>query len=89
MRPCTPDGLPIIGALPGVRGAYAACGHNAWGVLLAPVTGRAVSELVLEGEASVVNLRAFSPKRFDTLTQRTLLRQRGKRRGGVGVGEQW
>lgn len=79
MRPCAPDGLPIIGALPGVRGAYVATGHNAWGICWAPVTGRAMAELVLEGEASVVNLRPFAPRRYDTPVYRTLMRQRTAR----------
>ena len=89
MRPCTPDGLPVMGVLPGVRNAYVAAGHNAWGILWAPVTGLAMSQLIVDGEASVANIKPFSPRRFDTLTQRTLLRQRGRQRGDDSIGEQW
>ena len=28
MRPCAPDALPIMGPVPGVAGAFLACGHN-------------------------------------------------------------
>ena len=38
-RPVTEDGLPLIGAVPGVAGAYVATGHSVWGILNAPATG--------------------------------------------------
>jgi glycine/D-amino acid oxidase-like deaminating enzyme len=31
MRPCAPDALPVMGAVPNVDGAYVSCGHNCWG----------------------------------------------------------
>ena len=89
LRPCAPDGLPVIGRLPGLSNSYTACGHNTWGILWAPITGLAMSELLLDGESRSVNLRPFAPKRFDTLTYRTLSKQRGRQRAGVDVGEQW
>ena len=30
-----------------------ACGHNCWGILWAPVTGKIVSELVVDGKSSI------------------------------------
>src|SRR5437588_394559 len=63
-RPVTDDGLPLIGRVPGVRGAYVATGHGPWGILNAPATGLALAELVAEGEASSVDLRAFDPARL-------------------------
>lgn len=50
-RPVTPDGLPVIGRLPTVRNAVVATGHAMLGVTLAPATGRAVADLMLEDEA--------------------------------------
>ena len=41
-RPVTEDGLPFIGAVPGVDGAYVATGHSVWGMLNAPATGEAM-----------------------------------------------
>jgi glycine/D-amino acid oxidase-like deaminating enzyme len=32
-RPVTEDGLPLIGALPGIDGTYVATGHSVWGIL--------------------------------------------------------
>jgi glycine/D-amino acid oxidase-like deaminating enzyme len=63
-RPVTDDGLPLIGRVPGVRGAYVATGHGPWGILNAPATGLALAELVAEGAASSVDLRAFDPARL-------------------------
>lgn len=62
--PCTDDGLPIIGELPGVKGCYVATGHSCWGILNGPATGAAMAELVLDGLARIVDLTSFSPARF-------------------------
>src|SRR5258707_3005330 len=32
-RPVTQDGLPLIGRVPQIEGAYVATGHNVWGIL--------------------------------------------------------
>lgn len=63
LRPGSPDGLPVIGRLPGKDNVYVATGHFRNGVLLAPITGRLVAELVLSGRADR-RLKPFSPERF-------------------------
>jgi glycine/D-amino acid oxidase-like deaminating enzyme len=63
-RPVTVDGLPLIGAVPGVEGAYGATGHSVWGILNAPATGEAMSELILDGAARHVDLAPFAPGRL-------------------------
>ena len=63
-RPVTDDGLPLIGAVPGVTGAFVATGHGPWGMLNAPATGRALAELIVDGAASSVDLRPFDPARL-------------------------
>ena len=30
MRPCPPDAMPFMGAIPGCEGAYINAGHNCW-----------------------------------------------------------
>jgi glycine/D-amino acid oxidase-like deaminating enzyme len=60
-RPVTLDGLPLIGAVPGVRGAYIATGHSVWGILNAPGTAEAVAELILDGAAKTIDLAPFDP----------------------------
>ena len=65
-RPITRDGLPIIGAVPGAPGAYVATGHSVWGILNAPATAEALTELILDGTARSVDLSHFDPKRLPT-----------------------
>ena len=62
LRPATPDGLPLIGALPGVDGVYLATGHGMLGVTLAPATAALLAPLVLEGRAAP-ELAPFDPAR--------------------------
>jgi D-amino-acid dehydrogenase len=63
MRPMTPDGLPVIGVLPGLSNAYVSTGHGMLGVTLAPGSALALSDLVLHGERRPV-LAPFDPARF-------------------------
>lgn len=63
LRPCIADGLPVVGPVPGCRGAYVATGHAMLGLTLGPVTGMLVSEYVLDGAPSL-DLTAFRLDRF-------------------------
>jgi glycine/D-amino acid oxidase-like deaminating enzyme len=63
-RPVTDDGLPLIGRIPGVAGAYVATGHGPWGMLNAPGTGLALSELIVDGGARSLDLEPFAPGRL-------------------------
>jgi D-amino-acid dehydrogenase len=62
LRPATPDGLPLIGALPGLEGLYLATGHGMLGVTLAPATAELLAPLVLE-RRSAPALAPFDPAR--------------------------
>jgi len=62
LRPGTPDSLPILGATP-MPGYYAATGHFRDGILLAPVTARAMGQLI-GGRNVEFDLSAFSMDRF-------------------------
>jgi glycine/D-amino acid oxidase-like deaminating enzyme len=62
-RPITADGLPLIGAIPGLEGAYLATGHSVWGILNAPATGEAMAELIT-GAPCGIALQPFDPGRF-------------------------
>ena len=66
LRPCTPDGLPIIGAPQGLPGLVLATGHAMKGVSLAPVTAKLVGELVT-GETPSHDVAPFRPDRFRPL----------------------
>jgi glycine/D-amino acid oxidase-like deaminating enzyme len=66
-RPVTEDGLPLIGKVPQLDGAYVAAGHNVWGVLNAPATGEALAELIGDGVARTIDLTPFDPTRLRRL----------------------
>ena len=66
-RPVVEDGLPLIGAVPGVAGAYVATGHSVWGMLNGPATGEAVAGLIADGESGAVDLAPFDPARLAPL----------------------
>ena len=87
MRPCTPDGLPVMGKVTGLDGVYISAGHNCWGILWAPVCGLSMSELLVDGVASTIDLSPFSPDRFSSKARKE---RRGRRKGATTpVGEQW
>ncbi|MGP4003337.1 glycine oxidase ThiO [Streptomyces sp. 8N706] len=62
LRPGSPDNAPLLGptALPGL---HLATGHHRNGVLLTPVTGDAMAELLATGELPE-EARPFTPLRF-------------------------
>jgi glycine/D-amino acid oxidase-like deaminating enzyme len=66
-RPLTEDGLPLIGKVPELDGAYVATGHNVWGILNAPATGEALAELITEGASRATDLTPFDPARLPAL----------------------
>jgi len=63
LRPCTPDGLPIVGPVPGCEGLFIATGHAMLGITLGPVTGKLVAEMLLDGAPSS-NIDALRVDRF-------------------------
>jgi D-amino-acid dehydrogenase len=63
LRPCTPDGLPIISFAPTVPNLAVATGHAMLGVSLGPVTGKLTAQLV-SGEPPDLDLSALALSRF-------------------------
>lgn len=45
-RPSLPDGLPMLGPVPGAPGLFAAFGHSHHGLMMAPASGEVVAGLV-------------------------------------------
>ncbi len=68
LRPGSPDNLPIMGRT-SIGGYFVATGHFRNGILLAPITARVMTQVVLGQEAEFA-LAAFSPQRFGTASQR-------------------
>jgi glycine cleavage system aminomethyltransferase T/glycine/D-amino acid oxidase-like deaminating enzyme len=59
----TPDGNPLVGGLPGVRGLFVAAGLSLNGFGGAGGIGKAIAELVVAGE-SELDLQSYRPWRF-------------------------
>ncbi|MEW5719782.1 MAG: FAD-dependent oxidoreductase [Chloroflexota bacterium] len=60
----SPDGHTVLGRVPGVTGLFVAAGFSGIGFAIAPAVGACVSELVADGEARTVDVRALSVERF-------------------------
>lgn len=63
LRPVTPDLLPILGPDPEYPSIIYACGHSRNGVLMAPLTGDLIADLVTATPLSL-DLAQFRPGRF-------------------------
>jgi D-amino-acid dehydrogenase len=66
IRPCTPDGLPVIGRSARIGNVVFATGHAMKGLHLAPATGSLVADLVT-GQTPMHDVTPFSPDRFGEL----------------------
>jgi len=62
-RPCSPDGLPIIGPTRRYENLILATGHAMMGQALGPATGLLVAQLI-GNQTPVVDPTPFSPNRF-------------------------
>jgi len=63
LRPCLPDGLPAVGPLSPYEGLFIATGHAMMGLTLGPVTGKLITECILDGSPGI-DITALSPERF-------------------------
>ena len=59
----TPDMLPVFGALDRPKGYVVAAGFSGHGFAMGPMSGRLLSELIVDGETSI-DIHAFRPSRF-------------------------
>jgi glycine oxidase len=63
LRPGSPDGLPLVGPVEGLAGLVLAVGHFRNGILLGPITGVLVRQLLVDGVRSP-HLELLRPERF-------------------------
>lgn len=85
-RPCAPDGLPIVGRPTQFENLVIATGHSMLGFTLAPITGKLVRQLVLDGPPSA-DIHLLHPDRFRGLGRSGMPTARGKGLSRLGVGE--
>jgi len=63
LRPCTPDGLPIVGRVPAHPHIYLSTGHAMLGYTLGPISGKLIAEMIA-GEQSSIRIHQLRVERF-------------------------
>ena len=63
LRPCTPDGIPVIGRTARYDNLIVATGHQMLGLQTAPATGRLVTDIIFERQPTF-DPTPFDPDRF-------------------------
>jgi D-amino-acid dehydrogenase len=63
LRPCTPDGVPMIGYSKKWKNLFYCTGHQMLGLQSAPGSARLAKELI-QNETPYVNPKPFLPDRF-------------------------
>jgi glycine/D-amino acid oxidase-like deaminating enzyme len=90
IRPTTPDGMPIMGKLPGYQNVYVCSGGGPWGITWGPLLGSCLAKCILYDRAVKekeedweeedldlpIRISPLRPSRFDTLLYRSLRQQR-------------
>lgn len=62
IRPGSPDGMPILGPMPGYEGLSVASGHDHVGIILSPATGVDMADYIATGDPAKLDF--FSLARF-------------------------
>ncbi len=60
----TPDGLPLLGGIPGAPGLFTLSAFNGYGLSFAFRAGKCLAEILVDGKASDPAAAMFSPRRF-------------------------
>lgn len=60
----TPDWHPILDRCPGLEGVYCAVGFSGHGFKMSPVVGQLMTELVLDGQATTLDITPLRATRF-------------------------
>jgi glycine/D-amino acid oxidase-like deaminating enzyme len=60
----SPDARPLLGEVPQASGLFVAAGFSGMGFKLSPAVGLVMSERILDGRATSIDITAFRPGRF-------------------------
>lgn len=60
----TPDSRPLLGEIPGIKGLHVCAGFSGMGFKISPAIGLVMSELLLDGKTTTVDISSFRPSRF-------------------------
>lgn len=80
IRPVSPDGVPVVGKL--LDNVYVATGGGPWGITWGPLMGQSLASLINDDDNVPIRLGPLSPRRFDTLLYKTLLKSRSSENDG-------
>lgn len=64
LRPCTPDGVPMIGFSKKHSNLFYNCGHQMLGLQSAPGSGRLATDMIM-GRPTYTETRPFRPERYE------------------------
>lgn len=64
LRPWTPDHLPIVSAVEELPGFYIAAGHEGDGISLAAVTGKLMSDMIMDQKDTIIASEPLRLSRF-------------------------
>ena len=64
-RPAPADSIPVIGEVPGVKGAFMGFGHHHVGLTGGPKTGRLLSQMI-SGKVPNIDMSVYAPARHMT-----------------------
>jgi D-amino-acid dehydrogenase len=62
-RPAPADSIPVIGEVPGIKGAFTGFGHHHIGLTGGPKTGRLLAQMIA-GRQPNVDVSVYSPARY-------------------------
>ena len=60
----TPDSRPLLGEIPDIQGLNVCAGFSGMGFKISPAFGLVMSELLLDGRVTSVDISSFRPSRF-------------------------
>lgn len=63
LRPCMPDGLPVIGTVSSPSNLVVATGHAMLGMTLGPITGKLVAQII-SGQRTMLDISELKVERF-------------------------
>jgi glycine/D-amino acid oxidase-like deaminating enzyme len=61
----TPDWHPILDRLPGIEGGFCAVGFSGHGFKMAPMVGQLMTEMIVDGKASALDIEPLRFARFE------------------------
>ena len=64
LRPVTPDWIPIVGQAPGWDNVYICAGGQKKGILLGPVMGKSIADIIADGSTEI-SMKGCEPGRFN------------------------